>query len=246
MDFGETASGGRSLLWHLPNVNYFAKNSQGKFIAANSGFLEMTGPKTEAQLLGKSDFEIWPRFLAELYVKDDARVMGDSEDMVNKIELVLRKDRSADWFATTKIPVYDSQGRIVGVEGVCRYLKKAKAPQEPALKMPSVIDYLMDNYQRKIDIPTLAAMASLSVKQIERNFKKEYGTVPVRYIQRIRLDAARQMLTLTNRPIAQISRETGFYDISHFSSLFQKYAGLSPKAYRQRHLLREKGAKARS
>lgn len=244
MDFGETVSGGRTLLWHLPNVNYFAKNRQGKFISANSGFLDMTGQKTEAQLLGKTDFEIWPRFLAELYVKDDARVMGDSENLVNKIELVLRKDRTADWFATTKIPVFDSQGRVVGVEGVCRYLKKAKAPQEQALKMPSVIDYLMENYQRRIDIPALAAMASLSVKQFERNFKKEYGSVPVRYIQRIRLDAARQMLALTKLPISQISRENGFYDSSHFSSQFQKYEGLSPKAFRQKHLLQGNGEKA--
>lgn len=245
MDLGETASRGRSLLWHLPNVNYFAKNRSGKFIAASSGFLEMTGQKTEIQLLGKSDFEIWPRFLAELYVKDDARVMDDSENLVNKIELVLRKDRSADWFVTTKIPVFDSQGHVVGVEGVCRYLKKAKAPQEQALKMPAVIDYIMQNYSRKIDIPAMAALASLSVKQFERNFKKEYGLVPVRYIQRIRLDAARQMLALTRMPISQISRETGFYDSSHFSSQFQKYAGISPKAYRQKHLQEEMGVKAK-
>jgi AraC family L-rhamnose operon regulatory protein RhaS len=79
-------------------------------------------------------------------------------------------------------------------------------------------------------------MISLSVKQFERKFKQEYGEVPVRYIQRIRLDAARQLLAMSRLPIAQISRETGFYDSSHFAHQFQKYTGLSPTAFRNKHL----------
>ena len=78
-------------------------------------------------------------------------------------------------------------------------------------------------------------MASLSLKQFERNFKQEYGEVPVSYIQRIRSEAARQLLVMTDLPIAKIARETGFYDGSHLSHQFRKYTGLSPKAYREKH-----------
>lgn len=228
--------GGEALLRHIPDLCYFAKDKQGQFIAANAGFAEMAGMKDEEQLLGKSDFDIWPRFLAEHYVKDDERVMRGLPPVANKIELVIRKDRSADWFATTKVPLRSHDGEIQGIEGLCRYLKKAKAPLDQALRMPAVIDYIMVNYAKKIEIPALAAMASLSVKQFERKFKQEYGDVPVRYIQRIRLDAARQLLALTRLSVAQVSRETGFYDSSHFSNHFHKYTGLTPKAFRQKHL----------
>lgn len=227
--------GGAALFRHLSDLAWFAKDRQGRFIGANAGFLEMSGVKTEAQLLGKSDFEIWPRFLAEHYVKDDARVMDTSQPVSNRIELVLRKDRSTDWFATTKVPLIDAAGNVLGLEGVCRYLKKGKAPVEPVLEMQPVIDHIMENYARKLDVPALAAMASLSVKQFERRFKKEYGAVPIQFIQRIRLDAARQLLAGTRLTIAQISRETGFYDSSHFSHQFQKYTGLAPMAFRQAH-----------
>ena len=228
-------AGARALLSHLPDVCYFAKDTEGRFIAANPGFLEMAGCKTEALLIGKTDFHIWPGFLAEQYLKDDAKVMETGEALANKIEPVIRRDRSADWFATTKVPLLGAGGEVVGIEGVCRYLKKAKAPLEKATKLPAVIDFIMENYPNKIDIPALAAMAALSMKQFERTFKREYGSAPLQYVQRIRLDAARQLLAVTRLPIAQISRETGFYDSSHFSHQFQKYTGLSPKAFRIKH-----------
>lgn len=233
---GSAASpGGYGLFRYFPDVAYFAKDAQGRFTAANASFLEMAGMRDEAEILGKTDYDLWPRFLAEHYVKDDARVMESGTPLLNRIELVLGRDRSAEWFATTKVPMRGAAGEALGLEGVCRYLKKAKAPLEPSVKMPAVIEYVMENYPRKIDIPKLASMVSLSVKQFERKFKQEYGEVPVRYIQRIRLDAARQLLAMTRLPIAQISRETGFYDSSHFAHQFQKYTGLSPSAFRNRH-----------
>ena len=87
----------------------------------------------------------------------------------------------------------------------------------------------------RIEIPALAKMLSLSVKHFERKFKQQYGEVPVRYIQRIRLDAASQILAMTSLSIAQVSRETGFYDSSHFSNQFCKYAGDTPRNFRRKH-----------
>lgn len=231
----EWLSGRQSLLRHLPDLCYFAKDLQGRFLAANAGFLEMIGFKGEAQVLGKTDFQVWPGFLAEQYVKDDAEVIASGVPLVNKVELVLRRDRTAKWFSTTKVPLQDPGGTVIGVEGLCRYLKKAREPVEPTLKMPAVIDHIMENYHGKIDIPALAALESLSVKQFERKFKQEYGMAPIRYIQRIRLDAARQLLAYTRLPISRIGRETGFHDSSHFSHQFAKYGGLSPKAFRDKH-----------
>jgi AraC-like DNA-binding protein len=225
----------RALFNHISILPWFAKDRQGRFIAANPAFLEMAEQKTEAQLIGKTDFDIWPRFLAEYYVLDDQKVMSTSVAIVNKIELILRRNRAADWFSTTKVPLMGPDGNVNGVEGVCHYLKKAKAHLEPVDKMSLVVNHIMDHYAEKIDIPTLATMAGLSVKQFERRFKKEYGSVPTQYIQRIRLDAARQLLAGTRLPIAQISRETGFYDSSHFSHQFHRYTGLTPKEFRQSH-----------
>jgi AraC-like DNA-binding protein len=235
MENSGLALGGKALLQHMPDLGYFAKDRKGRFIAANPAFAEIAATEKPEALLGKTDFDIWPRFLAEHYLKDDARVMQTGEPLVNKIELVVRQDRSTEWFATTKIPLAGPAGEVSGIEGVCRYLKKAKSPDQNALRMPVVMAHIMDHYAERIEIPALAAMVSLSVKQFERRFKQEYAEVPVKYIQRIRLDAARQLLAMTQLTIAQVSRETGFYDSSHFSNQFCKYTGDTPKAFRQKH-----------
>jgi PAS domain S-box-containing protein len=227
--------GGMALFRHFQDAAYFAKDRHGRFVAANAAFVRMAGLKQETELLDKTDYDIWPTFLADHYVKDDSRVLESAEPVVNRVELVLGRDRSADWFATTKVPLRDPDGAVAGLEGVCRHLKKAKSPPDPGMRMPAVIEFIMENYPDKIDIPGLARMASLSVKQFERNFKKEYGEPPLRYIQRIRLDAARQLLAATRLPIGRIGRETGFYDTSHFSRQFQKSMGMSPRAFRAKH-----------
>lgn len=227
--------GGLSLFRHITDAGYFAKDRHGHFVAANAAFVSMAGLKQESELLDKTDYDIWPRFLAEHYVKDDSRVMDSAEPVVNRVELVLGRDRSADWFTTTKVPVRDAAGVVAGLEGVCRHLKKAKSPPDEAQRLPEVLEYIMENYPEKIEIPALARMALLSVKQFERNFKKEYGEAPLRYIHRIRLEAARQLLAVTRHPIGRIAQETGFYDTSHFSRQFQRHTGLSPRAFRSRH-----------
>ncbi len=224
------------MLQYFPDLAYFAKDRRGRFTAANPAFIEMTGLHAETEVLGKTDFDVWPRFLAVHYVKDDERVVESGVPLVNRVEIVASSDRSAEWFATTKVPLWDAGGKTTGLEGVCRYLKQAKTPLAPSTKMPAVIEYIMENYSRKIEIPALAAMVSLSVKQFERKFRQQYGEVPVRYIQRLRLDAAQQLLAMTRLPVTQISRETGFYDSSHFAHQFQKYTGFSPTAFRNKHL----------
>lgn len=227
--------GGQTLMQHMPDLGYFAKDRAGRFIAVNLAFAEIAGTEKPEGLLGKTDHDIWPRFLADHYLQDDDRVIRTGAPMVNKIELVIRHDRSTEWFATTKVPLAGPAGEVAGVEGVCRYLKKAKTPDEKALRMPAVMAHIMEHYAERIEIPALAAMASLSVKQFERKFKQEFAEVPVKYIQRIRLDAACQLLAMTRLTIAQVGRETGFYDSSHFSNQFSRYTGETPKAFRKKH-----------
>lgn len=235
MEKPATPTGATALFEHIPDLGYFAKDRQGRFIAANPAFAEMASVPDPARLIGKTDYDIWPRFLAEHYLKDDAHVMKAGVALVNKIELIIRPDRSTDWFATTKVPLAGPRGEPAGIEGVCRHLKKARAPEENTLRMPAVIAHIMERYADRIEIPMLAKMVSLSVKQFERKFKQQYGEVPVKYIQRIRLDAARQLLAMTNLPVAQVSRETGFYDSSHFSNQFREYAGDTPRNFRRKH-----------
>src|SRR5687767_4861670 len=63
----------RQLFEGLPDIYLFAKDLQGRFTFSNQIFVEKCGLKKAEDLLGLTDFEVFPRHLAEKYVRDDAQ-----------------------------------------------------------------------------------------------------------------------------------------------------------------------------
>jgi len=79
----------------------------------------------------------------------------------------------------------------------------------------------------------LAALVGLTEAHFCRTFKHSFGEAPHRYILRLRIDRARQLLLTTEASLAQIAAECGLADQSHFSKLFRKYEGQTPGAWRR-------------
>ena len=82
-------------------------------------------------------------------------------------------------------------------------------------------------------VKTLAAQASLSTRQLTRLFQSELGTTPARYVETIRIDAARSALD-AGRSVADSARMAGFGSAETLRRVFVSQLGLSPKAYRDR------------
>lgn len=85
-----------------------------------------------------------------------------------------------------------------------------------------------------LDIRTLAAAASCTPAYLTRLFRQSFGFSPTQYQLRRRIDRARRLLTTTSTPIADLARELGFHDASHFARHFRRLAGLSPLEFRSR------------
>ena len=97
-------------------------------------------------------------------------------------------------------------------------------------------DEMDRRYAEPLDIPTLAAIAHLSPSQFGRVFKQVYGETPHRYLQRRRIERAMTLLRQTDRPITDIAWDTGFASLGTFSATFSRIVGLSPTAFRARHV----------
>jgi AraC-like DNA-binding protein len=65
-------------------------------------------------------------------------------------------------------------------------------------------------------------------------FRQEVGTTPIKYLQRYRVNRARQLLAESDKSIAEIARIVGFSDSGYFSRIFHRETGVSPEEFRRR------------
>ncbi|MUL38561.1 AraC family transcriptional regulator [Gloeocapsopsis dulcis] len=94
------------------------------------------------------------------------------------------------------------------------------------------IEYINDNLGLDLSLNVFAAMLGMSPYYFERLFKQSVGHTPHQYILHCRIERAKQLLRTTGQPIMEIACQVGCKNHSHFSKLFRKLVGMSPKAYR--------------
>ena len=85
----------------------------------NQAHAKGLGVKPEA-LVGKTDFDLFPKDRAKRMFEDDTWVMHTGKPIIDKVERATRTDGVDNYVSTTKIPRYDAKGRVVGLVGITR------------------------------------------------------------------------------------------------------------------------------
>ncbi|MGC9335035.1 MAG: helix-turn-helix domain-containing protein, partial [Anaerolineae bacterium] len=93
--------------------------------------------------------------------------------------------------------------------------------------------YIHQHYADPISRADLARHVALSEDYLTSCFRKELGVTPIAYLNRYRVNQAKQLLTGTSKSVTEIALEVGFSDSGYFSRVFRREVGLSPDAYRQ-------------
>lgn len=105
----------------------------------------------------------------------------------------------------------------------------------PAFSRPIMkcAEYIHTRLHTHITVDELCAVSGLSRAYLSALFRREVGVSIMQYISEKKLEAARQELELSNRPIAEISMNLGFCSQSHFSACFRRLFGMTPAACRR-------------
>ena len=225
----------RRLFDNLPGTLFFAKDRQGRLMAGNPAFVKRCGFKSEDEITGIDDSMIFPSKLAEKYRKDDELVMSTGKPMLGLIELFPNLDGKPEWFITDKLPLFDHDGNICGLCGTVRSYEAQRAAMMPYLELAGAADHLKTCFREKLDLPALAKMAGMSVRQFERKFRATFRMTPRDYLIRMRLIAACEMLARGNKALTTIAQDCGFYDHSDFARQFRRHMGQTASQYRAEH-----------
>lgn len=106
------------LMDRVPDVIYF-KDVKGRLIMVNQAHAKGLGLRPE-DVVGKTDFDIFPKERAEKMAKDDRYVITTGKSIIDKVERATRADGIDNYVSTTKIPRYNGLGKIVGLIGITR------------------------------------------------------------------------------------------------------------------------------
>jgi AraC family transcriptional regulator len=99
-------------------------------------------------------------------------------------------------------------------------------------RLRRVADYIQQNLDKDLSLAELAAVVYMSPYHFARLFKDSTGVPPHRFVVRQRIARARGVLVTPELSIAQVSRMVGFRTPSHFTTVFRRVLGVTPRAYR--------------
>jgi PAS domain S-box-containing protein len=218
---------------YLPDTYFYAKNLRGQFVMVNRANALLFGAAGPEEMLGKTDYDFSPRDMADQYVAEDRRVMQTRKPVTHQAWLIPDHRGALKWYLSSKIPLFDRNGKVIGIAGAMRDVEKASDLLAPYREMEGVLEHLLTRYEEKMDFRHLARLASLSISQLDRRFKRLFQLTPQQFLLRVRLNAACQLLTSTEEGISQIALRTGFYDQSYFTKHFRRQMGATPTAYRR-------------
>lgn len=222
------------LLDLLPDVYCYAKDAHHRFVFANEAVWRMHGCAGEDGMLGRTDHDFTAPTLARQYIAEDREVMASGQPILHQVWLVPDPSGSPFWYASSKLPLFDGCGKVIGIAGVMRpHERSGNAPEEYRRLLPAV-QFARSHYREPIGVPELAKRAGLSASQFQREFRRVFGRTPAVWLLEVRIQAARHLLEHSRQPLSGIALDCGFHDQSHFTKRFKTATGLGPRAYRQR------------
>ena len=136
----------RTLIDNLPDLIY-AKDIEGRFILKNLADVRQMGAASPEETIGRTDFDYYPLDIAERFHADDQAVIQSGQPLINREESGVGADGTRGWFLTSKVPLRDRRGEIVGLVGIGRDITERKQAEEARRESEARYRRLAENAQ---------------------------------------------------------------------------------------------------
>lgn len=222
-----------SLFDRLPDIVFSVKDRAGRYVAMSRACVERCGLAGKRQAIGKTAFDLFPAPMAARYAAQDERLFRTGKPIVDSLDLTLYPDRSAGWCISTKEPLRDANGRIIGLACVSKDLVEPSRAGFVDAAFARAIDHALEHFAEPLRVDALARIAGVSLAQFDRRMRRIFQLSSSQFLIKTRIDAAARLLAETEEPIAAIAQAAGYSDQSGLSRQFRAVTGLTPLQYRR-------------
>jgi AraC-like DNA-binding protein len=215
----------------MPDIVFFVKDAQARYALVNRALASRCGLKDKLGLLGKTAEEVFPQRFGRIYTAQDQSIIAQDNPMIDQLELHLYPARQPGWCMTSKQPLHDADGIVVGLAGISRDLQADEGTHPAYSRLAAVVQHIQSNFVQPLNMPHLASMANMSIAQLERYFHKVFHLTPRQVLLKTRLDAATALL-VSHDKVTDVAALCGYTDHSAFTRQFKATVGLTPTEYR--------------
>ena len=123
----------RTVIDNIPD-QIFVRDRNCRFLLNNLSDARVMGVQDPETLVGKGDEDFYPPDLSAIYQADDRQVMDSGQALINREEPSITADGKQHWVLTTKAPLRDGQGEVIGLVGIARDITERKLAERSLLE----------------------------------------------------------------------------------------------------------------
>ncbi|HJX70428.1 MAG TPA: PAS domain S-box protein, partial [Bacteroidales bacterium] len=154
-----------ALMDNVPEYIYF-KDLESKFIKNSKSHAVMFGYSDPKKIYGKSDFDFFAKEHARPAYEDEQKIMRTGKPIINLVEKEVKKDGTVSWVSTSKMPLKNQKGKIVGTFGISKDMTDIKNMEF------EIKQRLEENEKIKKDFQKKEAELKKSIQELQQKLKK--------------------------------------------------------------------------
>lgn len=216
-----------------PDVAFFVKDAEGRYLAVNESLIARHGLKRKCNAIGKRPKDICSGDLGRIPTEQDQRVLSTGRPLIDCLELQLYRPGNSVWCLTSKLPLRDEAGNVIGLIGFSRDLRIPLASIEIPSDFAKTMTEFENDPSQEFSPAIFARRAGMSPARLARLTRKMFSLNPSQLIAKTRVTAASQLLRETQLSVADIAQRCGYSDQSAFTRAFRSMTSVSPLEFRR-------------
>jgi AraC-like DNA-binding protein len=220
-------------LEYLPDAMFMIKDRDSRYVYMSRELRQAIHFPEGENIVGKTDYDIFPRIVADRFRQNDLLVLAEGKTLLNEIHASLFFDAPAVWSFSSKWPLRNGAGEVIGLITTNRRYSDLMGKDDDLNKLLPSIEMITKQYDQKLNIENLAEACGFSSSHFMHLFREKLGITAHQFLEQIRLHQAISLLKYSSETVATVAQRCGFYDHSSFVKKFKFLTGTTPLRFRR-------------